>query len=276
MSKSPFTFLSTRNTLLAGKLFFPKNAIRLLRGYNKTMIAYDIEPTDNKRLLLLRELDAHRQHVGEIIYVTPETLERQYGIDLQTIQSVLSDLEELGHIEIEQTPNRKLTYAQKVRKDDEQDYYLVTLKDSFANYYEMLEQTEKFHRANLSGSATSPPDPMTATLSFESITVPVISIGGEKYRLASMREGLPHAIISYCLEKHPNETIDLDTLKSELKAAGIKAHGLSNLREDIRKSHFGDKKPCSPFVTVSPKAILVRQSTILTRQHINALKAAQK
>lgn len=239
------------------------------------MILYDIEPTENKRLLFLRELEAHRQNVGEIIYVNPETLEYQYGIDLQTIQSVLSDLEERGHIEIEQKPNHKLTYVQKLRKDDEQDYYLVTLNDSFTRYYDMLEQTESFHRADTASPTTRQTDPMTATLTFESITIPVISIGNEKYRLSSMREGLPFAIISYCLDKHPNQGIDLDTLKSELKAAGIKAPGLTNLRENIRNSHFGDKKPLKPFVVVSPKGILVRHSTNLTPQQLAVIKAAR-
>lgn len=245
-------------------------------GYNKAMVFYDVEPTDNKRLLFLRELDAHRRNVGEIIYVTPETLEHQYGIDLQTVQSVLSDLEEKEHIEIEQKPNHKLTYAQKVSKDDEQDYYLVTLNDSFIAYYDMLEQTESFHRADTTNPPARQSDPMTATLSFESITIPVVSIGNEKYRLSSMRDGLPYAIISYCLDKHPNQDINLDTLKSELKAAGIKAPGLTNLRENIRNSHFGDKKPLRPFVIVSPKGILVRQTTTLTPQQLDAIKAARQ
>jgi len=247
-----------------------------LYGYNKTMILYDIEPTDNKRLLFLRELDAHRQKVGEIVYVTPEVLERQYGIDLQTIQSVLADLEERGYIEIELKPNHKLTYEQRLRKDDEQDYYLVTLGDGFAAYYDMLEETEAFHRADVSSSSSVTPSPMTATLSFESITIPVVSIYNEKYRLPSMRDGLPHTIISYCLESHPNQDVKLDTLKAELRAASIEAYGLTNLRENIRKSYFGDKKPLSPFVIVSSKGILVRQSTTLTQQQIDAIKAARQ
>lgn len=240
------------------------------------MILYDIEPTENKRLLFLRELDAHKRHVGEIVYVTPEVLKQQYDIDLQTIQSVLSDLGELRHIEIEQTPNRKLTYEKRIRKDDEQDYYLITLNDSFTSYYEMIEQTEAFHRADVSEPTTSKTHPMTATLSFENISVPVISIDNEKYRLSSMRDGLPYAIISYCLDKHPNQDISLDSLKSELKAAGIKAPGLTNLRENIRNSHFGDKKPLKPFVIVSPKGILVRQTTTLTPQQLDAIKAVRQ
>lgn len=240
------------------------------------MIAYDIEPTDNKRLLFLRYLNGHKQHVGEVVYVVPETLEHQYGIDLQTIQSVLSDLEERGYIEIELKPNHKLSYEQKLRKDDEQDYYLITLKDNFTDYYDMLEQTKSFHRADSASPLVRKSDPLTATLSFESITIPVVSVAGERYRLSSMRDGLPHAVITYCLDKHPSQSIDLETLKAELKAAGIKAHGLTNLRENIRKSHFGDKMPLNPFVVVSPKGIMVMHTTTLTKQAIDAIKAARQ
>lgn len=240
------------------------------------MIAYVIEPTDNKRLLFLRYLNGHKQHVGEVVYVVPETLERQYGIDLQTIQSVLSDLEEREYVEIELKPNHKLSYEQRLRKDDEQDYYLINLNDSFTAYYDMLEQTESFHRADTASPPASKDDPLAATLSFDSITIPIVSVAGERYRLSSMRDGLPHAVITYCLHKHPSQSIDLDTLKTELKAAGIKAHGLTNLRENIRKSHFGDKMPLSPFIVVSPKGIMVKHSTTLTKQELNAIKAARQ
>lgn len=240
------------------------------------MILYDIEPTNNKRLLFLRELNAHNQHVGNMVWVTPETLEQQYSIDLQTIQSVLADLEERGHIEIEQVPNHNLTHAQRVRKDDEQDYYLIILNDSFTAYYDILEQTESFHRADTASTPTNHPGLMTATLSFESITTPVISIGNDKYRFPSMREGLPFNIISHCLATHPGHDVKLDTLKSELNASNMKSYGLNNLRENIRNSYFGGKNPLSPFVIASPRGILVRHSTTLTRQQLDAIKAASK
>jgi len=119
-------------------------------------------------------------------------------------------------------------------------------------------------------------DKMYATLSFESISMPVVSIGGTKYHFSSMRDGLARNIISYCLEKRTNKEIEINVLKSELKEAKITAHGLTNLREDIRNSYFGEKHPLSPFVTASSKAILVRRSTALTDQQIDAIKAACK
>lgn len=262
--------------------FFPrirvnsKGTIVLCTGYNKTMILYDIEPTDNKRLLFLRELDGHRRHVGELVVITPEVYEKQYSISLSTIQSVLFELEELGHIEIDLRPNRNLTFEQRIRKDDEQDYCQITLLESFANYYDMVERTEPFHRVDTPSSPTNRQDSMTATLSFEGISKPVISIGDKKYSLSSMREGLPFTIISYCLKNHPDQAVEVSTLKAELKAANIKAHGMTNLNENIRRSHFGSEKPLSPFVVASSKGILVKQSTSLNQQQIDLIKAASQ
>lgn len=119
-------------------------------------------------------------------------------------------------------------------------------------------------------------DKMYATLSFESISVPVVTIGSAKYRFSSMRDGLARNIISYCFEKHPDKEIEIGALKSELKEAKITAHGLTNLREDIRNSHFGEKNPLGPFVAASSKAILVRRSTALTDQQINNIIANSK
>ena len=119
-------------------------------------------------------------------------------------------------------------------------------------------------------------DKMYAKLKFESISVPTVTIGDEKYRLSSMRDGLALTVIAYCLAKHPNEQINIETLKSELKAAQITAHGLENLRENIRNSHFGGKNPLSPFVTAYPKAILVKQTASLSDEQIEAIKAASK
>lgn len=240
------------------------------------MILYEIEPTDNKRLLFLRELDGHRRHVGEIVYITPEILEHQYGISLSTILSVLSELEELEHIQIDLKPNRTLTFEQRIRKDDEQDYYQITLLESFANYYDIVERTEPFHHVDTPSSSTSRQKPTAATLSFESISKPVVSIGSETYSLSSMREGLPFTIISYCLKNHPDQAVEVSTLKAELKAANIKAHGITNLNENIRRSHFGSEKLLSPFVVASSKGILVKQYTSLNQQQIDLIKAASR
>lgn len=117
-------------------------------------------------------------------------------------------------------------------------------------------------------------DKMYATLSFESFIVPVVTIGDEKYRLSSMREGLVLSVITYCLDKHPNQQMDLETLKLELEKAKIGTAGLNNLREKIRKSHFDDSNPLSPFVRAYPKAILVRRTAALSDEQIDAIKLA--
>lgn len=118
-------------------------------------------------------------------------------------------------------------------------------------------------------------DKMYATLSFESISVPVVTIGDEKYRLSTMRDGLAFAIISYCRIKHPDVQIDIESLRSELKTAGLNSHGLKNLKENIRNSHFDEKSPLRPFVTVFPKVITVKSTTALTDEQIDIIRSAK-
>lgn len=118
-------------------------------------------------------------------------------------------------------------------------------------------------------------DKMYATLSIEYVSGrPVVTVGDEKYYLSAMRDGLAQTVISYCLKHHPDEQVDLKTLKSEFAEAEIKAPGLNNLRENIRNSHFGEKKPLSPFVQAFPKAILVRKTTELSDEQLGAIQLA--
>lgn len=116
---------------------------------------------------------------------------------------------------------------------------------------------------------------MYATVSIEYVSGrPVVSIGVANYYLSAMRDGLAQTVISYCLNHHPDKQIDLKTLKSELSEAEIKVPGLNNLKENIRNSHFGNKKPLSPFVQASPKVILVRKTAALSDMQIDAIKLA--
>lgn len=111
-------------------------------------------------------------------------------------------------------------------------------------------------------------DKMYATISFESMVMPVVTIGSTKYYLPLMREGLAYNVISFCLSKHPNQEIVIDKLKEEMKKAGIKVYGLSNFNNDTYKSIFGKNNPLSPFMSSSPKSIQVRKTTALTDQQI--------
>lgn len=115
---------------------------------------------------------------------------------------------------------------------------------------------------------------MYARLSFESMVVPVVTIGDTKYHLPLMREGLAYNVISFCLAKHPNQEIGLDELKAEMKKAGVDVFGLSNFNNDTYKSIFGKNKTLSPFMTTSPKSILVRKTTALTDQQIATIAKA--
>ncbi len=118
-------------------------------------------------------------------------------------------------------------------------------------------------------------DKMYATLSIEYVSGrPVVSVGDEQYYLSAMRDGLALTVISYCLKHYPDKQIDLKTLKSELNEAQISAPGLNNLRENIRNSHFGDKKSLSPFVQAFPKVILVRKTTELSDEQLEIIKLA--
>ena len=93
-----------------------------------------------------------------------------------------------------------------------------------------------------------------ASLKFERITVPVVRTDMDTYVFGSMRLGIPFNVISYCLKKHPNEVLSIGQLKTELKANGIDANGLNNVKENIRQSWFGEKQALSVFIEVSPQA----------------------
>ena len=111
-------------------------------------------------------------------------------------------------------------------------------------------------------------DKMYATVSFQSMVIPVVTIGGTQYHLPAMREGLAYNVISFCLSKHPNQEIGIDKLKVEMKQADINIFGLSNFNNDTYKSVFGKNNPLNPFMSSSPKSIQVRKTTALTNQQI--------
>jgi hypothetical protein len=117
-------------------------------------------------------------------------------------------------------------------------------------------------------------DKMNAKLSIEGFSIPVVTVGQTKYRFTSMRDGLVLSIIDHCLNHHPNEQVDFDTLKSELIEQDIKVPAKTNIREQIRKSRFGENMPLNPFVSAYPKAILVRPSVELNDEQLNQIELA--
>jgi hypothetical protein len=93
-------------------------------------------------------------------------------------------------------------------------------------------------------------DKLNAKLSFEKMTIPVISIGNSTYRLTSMRYGITFDIISYCFDKFPNEYVGLTTINKYLQLENLGKPNIKNLRDKMRGSHFEDEGPLVPFIEI--------------------------
>ncbi len=119
-------------------------------------------------------------------------------------------------------------------------------------------------------------DKMNATLSFEKITIPVITIGDNIYRLSSMRNGITFDIISYCYENFLNEHVGLTTINKYLQLENLGKPSITNLRDKMRGSHFEDNGPLVPFIDISPRKIMIKKSTALTDKEFNAIKVVSK
>jgi len=117
-------------------------------------------------------------------------------------------------------------------------------------------------------------DKMNAKLTIEGFSIPVVTVGEIKYRFTSMRDGLVLSIIDHCLKNHPNQQVDFNTLKAELIEQDIKVPAKTNIREQIRKSRFGDNMPLNPFVSAYPKAIMVRPTVELNDEQIKQIELA--
>lgn len=119
-------------------------------------------------------------------------------------------------------------------------------------------------------------DKANAALTFEKITIPVITIGNDSYQLTSMRNGITFDIISYCYENFPNEHVGLTTINKYLQLEELDKPKITNLRDKMRGSHFEDEGPLVPFIEVSPRKIMIKKSTALTDEQVNSIKAVSK
>ncbi len=119
-------------------------------------------------------------------------------------------------------------------------------------------------------------DKMNATLTFEKITIPVITIGNNTYRLSSMRNGMTFDIISYCYDNFLNEHVGLSNINKYLQLENLEKPIITNLREKMRGSHFEDGGPLVPFIEISPRKIMIKKSTALTDEEFNSIKAVSK
>lgn len=121
------------------------------------MFDENIDTSGPKRLVLMRVINRRALGYAKTpvskdtqlpVYITPETDAAIYGINLETIQSCLLSLTELSHIEIDQYPDNNLPFERRIKKDDERDYYLISVNESFFNYYKILEASTPFLNAS--------------------------------------------------------------------------------------------------------------------------------
>lgn len=238
------------------------------------MFDIEVDPSTNSRLMFMRYLKANSDEFGEsALYVTPTVLARDYSIILSDIQAVLTLLENLGHIEITQKPNYRLTDRQRAKRDDEEDYYVISLSPSFNDYYSSIETASTFYIADevpITGNG------IKASLRFEGITTPVVSVAKNDYKLPSMRDGVPFQVVSYCLEKRPGQTLGIERLRAELDASNLSSAGITNFNENLRNSLFGNGKPLRPFVTASSKSILVTPTASLSPKELETIIQASR
>lgn len=227
---------------------------------------------ENESLNLIRYIADEAKNKSSVVYIFPINLRKQ--ISLQAIRSVLYELEEKGHIEILQKPNYDLTDKQRQKREDEEDYYFIEVKETFYDYLSARELTAEVYTPMTSAiKDKNPLNEIEAELSFVSITIPIVKIGEMTYRQPAMRDGLPFNIVSYCLRFRPNKTMKIEDLRSEMKVKGFSASGLTNIREHLRKSAFGEHMPLSAFVVASSSAIIVRTEATITKNEFNVIQA---
>jgi hypothetical protein len=107
---------------------------------NVSEFMLDFNQKGPEELVLLRLIKAFADKYGcSNIYLVPAFEKKNYGIRLKTIQATLADLEEHEHIVINQKPNHNLSDNSRAKRDDEEDYYLITVKSSFYKYHKSLE-----------------------------------------------------------------------------------------------------------------------------------------
>lgn len=240
------------------------------------MFDVEIDLSSNKRLLFMRYLEGESKQRGgtDYVYLMPLYVGSRHGINSQTIHAVLTLLENLEHIEIEQKPNYTLPEHVRERREDEEDYYILTLKPSFFEYLKAVEMAASFYVAD---QIIAPNTGTRAELDFIGITTPVVTIQNTQYRLKSMQTtGTAFNIIAYCLNKRPNQTLTVEELRKGIGASEYSNSGIGNINENLRNSLFGKDNPLSPFIETSTKSILVKSVTQLTDKELEAVIQARK
>lgn len=120
-----------------------------------------VDHSDNEELQLIRYMVEESKGTTGAIYLFPINLQRLNNISLATIRSVLSELEERGLIEKLMTPNFELTEEQRLRREDEQDYYWVDLLEGFFTFADKVLSSADFFFSKKTMTTAEPSKPLS-------------------------------------------------------------------------------------------------------------------
>lgn len=228
---------------------------------------YEVDQSGNKRIVFLRAIieDSKKLNNSNLIYINPTVFAATLRIPLEVIESVLAFLEGHGYIEIDERPNHRLTATQRAHRDDEEDYYVVTLNDEFFAFYNKVEEVAPFLNANADIAKLEKEQTILASIRLENDIYPVVTASNATFMMPKMVSGSPLELVTHGLA-HPQTILTLEYLK------GQKIIGLTNLNETLRKTLFGKDGPLACFVSSTTKRSTFYRETYINSSQLNDIR----
>lgn len=111
---------------------------------------------------------------------------------------------------------------------------------------------------------------LTVSLSFHGSDVPKVTVGDEFLYFKSMRNGNAYALVSFCLNQHPEKLITLDEFKNKYKLA---LEGVTNINQVLKNSPFDKNQGLlRVFVESSPQSLKVKPTINITPEYLDNLR----
>lgn len=111
---------------------------------------------------------------------------------------------------------------------------------------------------------------LRATVAFESISTPVVTVNRTTYTLPRMSEsGKAFLIVEYCLNNRAGQPVGIDELQNQKGLATI-----TNIKQSLRRSYFHPETGLLRcFIQASPTRIIVSANAPLSDEMIHELQA---
>lgn len=224
---------------------------------------YEVDQSGNKRIVFLRAIIQDAK--SDLVYIVPTMLAATLRIPIEVIESVLAYLEGHEYIEIDERPNHRLTATQRMRRDDEQDYYVVTLNKEFFVFYDKVEEIAPFLNANADITKPEEQATMLASIHLENDLTPVVSANNTIFKLPNMTSGSPLQVVTYGLSSS-QKTLTIEQLRAQ------SIHGVTNINELLRKTLFGKNMPLACFVSATPQKVTFYRETYINSAQLEAIR----